>query len=127
VENATGKTIGTWPCQKPPWARLLAVNANTGEFMWYTPLGMQEGLPAEKQNVGNAGSAGPIVTAGGLVFIGATNDHRFRAFDAKTGEELWTTVLEKNADANPITYQSRNGKQYVAVVASDTLDVFALP
>jgi quinoprotein glucose dehydrogenase len=127
VKDATGKTIGNWPCQKPPWARLIAVNANTGEIAWQTPLGLVEGLPEGKQNVGSAGSAGPMVTAGGLVFIGATNDSRFRAFDAKTGKELWVTKLERSANANPITYQSRNGKQYVAVVAGDTLDVFALP
>ncbi|MBV8730633.1 MAG: PQQ-binding-like beta-propeller repeat protein [Acidobacteriia bacterium] len=127
VKDANGKTIGTWPCQKPPWARLSAVNANTGEILWQTPLGLVEGLPEGKQNLGNAGSAGPIVTAGGIVFIGATNDARFRAFDAKTGRELWVAKLAKNANANPITYQGRNGKQYVAVVASDTLRVFALP
>jgi glucose dehydrogenase len=127
VKDANGKTIGTWPCQKPPWARLIAVNANTGEIAWQTPLGLVEGLPEGKQNAGSAGSAGPIVTAGGLVFIGATNDSRFRAFDAQTGRELWVTKLARNANANPITYEGRDGKQYVAVVASDTLDVFALP
>jgi quinoprotein glucose dehydrogenase len=84
-------------------------------------------LPEGKQNTGNAGSAGPIVTAGGLVFIGATNDSRFRAFDAKTGKELWVTKLARNANANPITYQGKNGKQYVAVVATDSVEVFALP
>jgi quinoprotein glucose dehydrogenase len=67
------------------------------------------------------------VTAGGLVFIGATNDSRFRAFDAQTGRELWVTKLARNANADPITYEGRDGRQYVAVVASDTLDVFALP
>jgi glucose dehydrogenase len=127
VKDANGKTIGTWPCQKPPWARLIAVNANTGEIAWQTPLGLVEGLPEGKQNAGSAGSAGPIVTAGGLVFIGATNDSRFRAFDAQTGRELWMTKLARNANANPITYEGRDGRQYVAVVASDTLDVFALP
>ena len=127
VKDTNGKTIGTWPCQKPPWARLIAVNANTGEIAWQTPLGLVEGLPEGKRNVGSAGSAGPIVTAGGLVFIGATNDSRFRAFDAKTGQQLWVAKLERNANANPITYQDRNGKQYVAVVASDTLNVFGLP
>jgi quinoprotein glucose dehydrogenase len=127
VKDTNGKTIGTWPCQKPPWARLIAVNANTGEIAWQTPLGLVEGLPEGKRNLGSAGSAGPIVTAGGLVFIGATNDSRFRAFDAGTGEELWVAKLERNANANPMTYQGRNAKQYVAVVASDTVDVFALP
>ena len=61
---------------------------------------------------------GPIATAGGLIFIGATNDRRFRAFDSRTGEELWVARLEMSAFAVPITYQGRDGKQYVAVVAA---------
>jgi glucose dehydrogenase len=91
------------------------------------PLGITENLPEGKQKTGNSGSAGPIVTAGGLVFIGATNDSRFRAFDSKTGQELWVTKLARNANANPISYQGKNGKQYVAVVATDSVEVFALP
>ena len=67
------------------------------------------------------------MTAGGLVFIGATNDNRFRAFDAKTGKELWVVKLERAANANPMTYQGKNGKQYVAVIATDSVYVFALP
>jgi len=118
--------VGVWPCQKPPWARLIAVNANTGEIAWQVPLGLVEGLPKDKQNAGAAGSAGPMVTAGGLVFIGATTDRRFRAFASKTGQELWVAKLDKNANANPMTYQGKN-KQYVAVVATDSLVVFALP
>jgi len=83
---------------------------------------------------------GPIATAGGLVFIAATNDKRFRAFDSKTGKELWTTKLDMSAHAVPMTYQGKNGKQYVAVVAAgasalddpepagkEALVVFALP
>jgi len=127
VKDADGKTLGTWPCQKPPWGRLLAVNANSGEIAWQVPLGITEGLPEAKQHTGASGSAGPIVTAGGLVFIGATTDSRFRAFDSKTGKELWVTKLARNANANPITYQGKNGKQYVAVIATDSVSVFALP
>ena len=127
VKDANGKTIGTWPCQKPPWARMVAVNANTGDIAWQTPLGLVEGLPPGKQHAGSAGSAGPIVTAGGLVFIGATNDHRFRAFDSKTGQELWVADVQRNANANPMTYSGKNGKQYVAIMAIDSLHVFALP
>ena len=74
--------------------RLVAVNANTGDIAWQTTLGINEALPEGKQNVGGSGSAGPTVTAGGLVFVGATNDRRFRAFDSKTGKELWVTKLE---------------------------------
>jgi quinoprotein glucose dehydrogenase len=105
---------------------LIAVNANTGDIAWQTPLGLVEGLPEGKRNIGLSGSAGPIVTAGGLLFVGATNDRRFRAFDAKTGQELWSFKLERTANADPLTYQGNNGKQYVAVVATDTVHVFAL-
>ena len=127
VNDASGKVIGNWPCQKPPWGRLFSVNANTGEIAWQVPLGLTESLPEGKQVTGNSGSAGPIVTAGGLVFIGATSDSRFRAFDSKTGRELWAMKLPRNVNANPITYQGKNGKQYVAVIATDTVTVFALP
>jgi glucose dehydrogenase len=117
----------TWPCQKPPWGRLTAVNANTGDIAWQVPLGITDRLPENKQHTGRAGLAGPIVTAGGLVFIGATNDNRFRAFDANTGKQRWVTKLNRQANANPLTYEGKNGKQYVGVVASDSLIVFALP
>ena len=116
-ERATAATINL-PCQRPPWSRLIAVNANTGEIAWQTTLGVNEFLPAGKQNVGGSGSAGPTVTAGGLVFVGATDDRRFRAFDSKTGKELWATKLEASGNANPMTYQAKNGKQYVAIVAA---------
>ena len=76
---------------------------------------------------GRPGLGGGIVTAGGLVFIGASNDARFRAFDSKTGKELWAVKLDNPANATPMTYQAKNGKQYVAVVASQALVVFALP
>jgi glucose dehydrogenase len=68
-----------------------------------------------------------MVTAGGLVFIGAASDNRFRAFDSKTGKELWAGQLDRQGNAVPMTYQAKNGKQYVAVTASDTVVVFALP
>ena len=116
-----------WPCQKPPWGRLTAVNSSTGDIAWQMPLGITEQLPAGKQNTGRPALAGPIVTASGLLFIASTDDNRFRALDARNGKELWVTTLERRGNANPITYQGRNGKQYVAVVATDTLVVFALP
>lgn len=127
VRDKDGKLIGTFPCQRPPWSSLSAVNANTGEIVWRVTLGINESLPAGKQNVGSSVSAGPMATAGGLVFIGATTDNRFRAFDAKTGRELWTPVVGKNINANPITFLGKDGKQYVAVVATDAVLAFALP
>ena len=77
--------------------------------------------------VGGSGSAGPIATAGGLVFVGATNDRRVRAFDSRTGKELWATKVDGVVNANPMTYRGKNGKQYVATVATDSVVVFALP
>ncbi len=126
-KDASGKVVGNWPCQKPPWGRLTAVNGNTGEIAWQTTLGITESLPEGKQNTGNGGSAGPITTGGGLVFIGATSDHRFRAFDSKTGKELWVTKLEKDGNSDPMTFEGKNGKQYVAIVGADMLYVFSLP
>ena len=116
-----------WPCQKPPWGRLTAVNTATGDFAWQIPLGITEGLPEPKQNTGRPGLAGAIVTAGGVLFVGSTDDNRFRGIEARTGKQLWGTKLDRRANANPITYQGKNGKQYVAIVATDTLVVFALP
>ena len=118
---------GAWPCQKPPWGRLTAVNANTGDIAWQITLGITEQLPEGKQNTGRSGVAGPIVTGGGLVFIGATSDNRFRAIDSKNGRELWVTRFDRAVNANPMTYQGKDGKQYVAVIATATVAVFALP
>lgn len=127
LKDASGKTIANLPCFRPPWGRLTAVNINTGEIVWQVPLGIHEELPSGKQNTGNSGSGGPALTASGLLFIGCTLDQRFRAFDAKTGKELWATKLDKNAAAVPAVYQGKDGKQYVAVTAGDTVHVFALP
>ena len=67
------------------------------------------------------------MTAGGVLFIASTDDNRFRALEAKTGKQLWVTKLERRGNADPITYQGRNGKQYVAVVATDMIAVYTLP
>ncbi len=79
------------------------------------PLGITDELPDGKQNTGRINLGGCIATAGGLVFIGATNDNRFRAFDSKTGKELWVTKLDYSAIASPMTFHGKNGKQYVAI------------
>ncbi len=116
--NEQGRKV-TLPCFKPPWGRLLAVDGNTGDILWASKLGITEDLPEEKQDTGaNNGSGGPIATAGGLVFIGATSDRYFRAFDAANGEILWEQQLDYAPLTVPITYKGKDGRQYVAVMAS---------
>ena len=114
------------PCQQPPWAALTAVNANTGEIAWRVPLGINEALEAKGiHNTGAFGQGGPMTTAGGLVFIAGTNDSRFRAFDTRTGQQLWEAKLDVEGHTNPMTYLGKDGKQYVAIVSSG-VNVFAL-
>ncbi|MEO6803005.1 MAG: pyrroloquinoline quinone-dependent dehydrogenase [Granulicella sp.] len=126
------------PCQQPPWGELVAVNVNTGDIAWKVPLGITESLPLDKQKTGRPGIGGPIASAGGLVFVGAVDDNRFRAFDAKTGKELWSAKLDAAAGAVPSTYEGKDGRQYVVVVSagnsfaaepptSDAITAFALP
>jgi glucose dehydrogenase len=139
--NEQGQLLGeqSWPCQKPPWGQFTAIDANTGNIAWQVTLGVTDELPEAKRNTGRINMGGSIATAGGLVFIGATNDKRFRAFDAKNGRELWVTKLDDSAIAVPMTYQAR-GKQFVAITSSggggitdpdpdknESLYVFALP
>ena len=117
-----------WPCQSPPWGELFAINVNTGDVAWRVPFGRVESL--EKIGVMNTGSyniGGSVATAGGLVFIGATDDQRFHAYDSKTGKLLWETKLPANGYANPITYQGKDGKQYVVITAQETTVAFRLP
>ena len=117
-----------YPCSAPPWGELMAIDANTADIVWRVPLGEYPELTARgipKTGTPNAG--GPIVTAGGILFIGSTVDFQFRAFDPKTGKELWSTKLENNAVATPLTYEGKNGKQYVATVAGGGLDNFIRP
>jgi quinoprotein glucose dehydrogenase len=106
------------PCNAPPWGQLVAVNVNTGKIAWRSTLGITDILPPGKQNTGRPGLGGPTITATGLVFIGATDDGRFRAFDIKTGKEIWTVKLPASAEATPITYADSEGKQFVAIVAT---------
>jgi glucose dehydrogenase len=128
---------GPWPCVKPPWGELSAVNVNTGDIVWRVPLGSYAELDAlGVPPTGTSNSGGSTATAGELVFIGATVDKKFRAFDSRTGKVLWETTLDSNATTIPITYQDKHGKQYVAVMSSGSsgnqratphLYVFALP
>jgi quinoprotein glucose dehydrogenase len=118
IMDANGRRLGAVPCYRPPWGRLIAVNAVTGDFAWEVPLGITDILPEGKQNTGASNSAGAIATGGGLVFVGATSDNRFRAFDSKTGKELWVAKLDYTATATPMTFQGKNGKQYVAILAA---------
>ncbi len=106
------------PCTPLPWGQMVAVNVNTGKIAWRSTLGITDILPKGKQETGRPGLGGPIVTAGGLTFIGATDDARFRAFETKTGREIWTVKLPASAEATPITYADAHAKQYVAVVAT---------
>ncbi|MEO5927013.1 MAG: PQQ-binding-like beta-propeller repeat protein [Bryobacteraceae bacterium] len=122
----SGFAAGGMPCQRPPWGRLTAVNANTGDIAWQVVLGVNERLPEGKQKVGSVGSAGPTTTASGLLFV-PSNDSYFHAFDSKTGKELWSVKLDGNMNANPMTYAGKSGKQYVAGVAGGSVVVFALP
>jgi quinoprotein glucose dehydrogenase len=126
------------PCTPTPWGQLVAVNVNTGKIAWRSTLGVTDILPQGKQNTGRPGLGGAIVTASGLTLIGATDDARFRAFDTKTGKEIWAVKLPAAAEATPITYADAKGKQYVAIVStgggligapllSDSLVVYTLP
>ena len=108
-----------YPAVAPPWGTLSAINLNTGEYLWHIPFGEYPELAAKgMKNTGTENYGGPIVTAGGLVFIGATNfDKKFHAFDKQTGKLLWETVLPFAGNATPATYEI-NGRQYVVIAAS---------
>jgi glucose dehydrogenase len=114
------------PCQPPPWAHLIAVNANTGDIVWNVPLGTSDELEAKGlHNTGAFGQGGPIATAGGLIFIAGTIDKHFRAFDSRTGRLLWDGRLESEGHTTPMTYMARNGRQYVVVMTTG-LNAFAV-
>ncbi len=115
------------PCQKPPWGQLTAVDVATGDIAWRETLGVTDTLPAGRRNTGRPGRAAAIVTAGGLLFIAATDDNRFRALDAATGRELWADRLEQRGNADPMTWLGADGRQYVAIAATDRIVAYALP
>lgn len=127
------------PCTKPPWNSLVAVDLAAGTIKWSVPLGtLDKMMPIPvPYKLGAPGIGGPIATASGLVFIGATSDEKFRAFDTETGAELWVAELPTAAMASPMTYEV-NGRQFVVVAAGghhayyrqkigDYLIAFALP
>ena len=129
------------PCTPPPFGALVAVSLRTRQILWSVPLGTSEGLenigirvPPDIPGAINLG--GPITTAGGLVFIGAALDRYFRAYDLRTGRELWKAALPAGGKATPMTYLGSDGRQYVVIAAggdgkawgwSDQVIAFALP
>jgi quinoprotein glucose dehydrogenase len=155
------------PCSPQPWGQMAAVDMNTGKIRWQVPLGSMRDVttncalchgsgaapgsapaapppqaaadaPKLSDASGSLSLGGPIVTAGGLVFIGATLDAHIRAFDVDTGQELWRADLPASAHATPMTYRLPGGKQYLVIAAgghpkvreekqSDSLVAFALP
>ncbi len=115
------------PCQKPPWGQLTAVDTTTGDIAWRQTIGLSESLPAGQQNTGRPGRAAVLATASGLLFIAATDDNRFRALDTKTGTLLWETTLDNRGNANPMTYMTADGEQYVVVAATDALVAYKVP
>jgi quinoprotein glucose dehydrogenase len=102
-----------------PWGTLNAIDPATGKYAWRIPFGEFPELVARgMQDTGSENYGGPLVTSGGLLFIGASiHDRKFRAFDKSNGKLLWTGALPYSADATPITYQV-DGRQYVAIFAS---------
>ncbi|MBY0504679.1 MAG: pyrroloquinoline quinone-dependent dehydrogenase [Bryobacteraceae bacterium] len=101
------------PCQQPPWGHLTAIDLSSGTFRWRSVLGITRLGATGAPNLG-----GSLVTAGGLLLIGATNDDRFRAFDLRNGREIWTVTLPASAFASPMTFWSpKTRKQYVVIAA----------
>ena len=115
------------PCQRPPWGQLTAVDVATGEIAWRTTVGVTDTLPDGRRSTGRPGRAAAIATAGGLLFIAATDDNRLRAIEAATGREVWTERLEGRGNADPMTYLGADGRQYVAIAATDHVVAYALP
>lgn len=124
------------PCTAPPWGTLAAIEVSTGKLRWQVPLGEMPGAPeGPARKGGSINLGGPMVTAGGLIFIGASLDSYLKAFDVETGAELWRGKLPTSSRAVPMTYEVR-GKQYVAVAAGghggvtkldNTIVTFSLP
>ncbi len=109
-----------YPAVQPPWGTLNAIDLNTGQYLWKMPLGNYPELAAKgMKDTGTENYGGPVATAGGIVFIGATNfDHTLRAFDSRTGEILWKGDLPYAGNATPATYMI-DGKQFVVIATSN--------
>ncbi len=107
-----------YPAFEPPWGTLNAINLNTGAIAWKIPFGEFPELVAKGiRGTGSENYGGPVVTAGGLIFIGATSfDRKFHAFDKTTGKLLWETVLPAAGSATPSVYES-GGREYVVIAA----------
>jgi quinoprotein glucose dehydrogenase len=107
-----------YPAIAPPWGTLNAIHLDTGEYAWKIPFGEFPELAAKGlKDTGTENYGGSVVTAGGLLFIGATNhDRKFRAYDKLTGKLLWETLLPAAGNATPAVY-AVNGRQYVAIAA----------
>jgi quinoprotein glucose dehydrogenase len=124
-----------YPAVKPPWGTLNAIDLNAGTIAWRVPLGEFPELTARGiKPTGTENYGGPAVTAGGVVFIGATKDEKIRAFDAASGATLWEATLPAGGHATPAVY-AVDGKQYVVIAAGggrngksgDAYVAFALP
>jgi quinoprotein glucose dehydrogenase len=124
-----------YPAIKPPWGTLNAINLNTGEIAWKIPFGEFPEFKKKGIITGSENYGGSVVTAGGVLFIAATRDGKFRAFNKRTGKLLWETNLPAPGFATPAVY-SLNGKQYIAIAcgggklgtkSGDSYVVFALP
>jgi quinoprotein glucose dehydrogenase len=125
------------PCTPPPWGIIAAVNLDDGKIVWRRTIGTTEDLsPGPGMKLGTPTLGGPMITAGGVIFIGATMDHYLRAFDVASGEELWRGRLPAPGNATPMTYEWE-GRQYVVIYAGgyarldtrlgDRLIAYALP
>jgi quinoprotein glucose dehydrogenase len=122
-------------CTPPPWGTLKAIDADTGDVKWSVPMGQIDHAPAA---LGSPALGGPIVTAGGVVFLGGTFDSAIRAYDVTNGKELWKGELPTSARSTPMTFRGPDGKQYVVIAAGghgipefaplgDALVAFRLP